>query len=98
MGRPTRSGRSSSGSRPAECGRLGGTAEAIHDCGLQAAFDWTETVNNGKVYYQTPVHRIEPGDIILMHFRPAFVSDVTAALTAIHQAGLTPARPENYVK
>ncbi|WP_245665485.1 polysaccharide deacetylase family protein [Actinoplanes subtropicus] len=73
------------------------TLRAVHDCGLQAAFDWTETVNNGKVYYQTAVHRIEPGDIILMHFRPAFVSDVTAALTAIHQSGLTPALLENYV-
>ncbi|MCU7729980.1 polysaccharide deacetylase family protein [Actinoplanes sp. KI2] len=73
------------------------TLRAVHDCGLQAAFNWTETVNNGKVYYQTPVHRIEPGDIILMHFRPAFVSDVTAALTAIHRSGLTPALLENYV-
>lgn len=73
------------------------TLRAVHDCGLQAAFNWAETVNGGKVYYQTPIHKIEPGDIILMHFRPAFVSDVIAALTAIHQAGLTPALLENYI-
>ncbi|GAB1641947.1 hypothetical protein KRMM14A1259_23700 [Krasilnikovia sp. MM14-A1259] len=73
------------------------TLRAVHDCGLQAAFYWSETVNNGKVYYQTPVHKIQAGDIILMHFRPAFVQDVTAALRAIHDAGLTPALLENYL-
>jgi len=73
------------------------TLRAVHDCGLQAAFNWAETVNNGKVYYQTAVHKIQPGDIILMHFRPAFVNDVIAALNAIHQAGLTPALLEDYV-
>jgi len=74
------------------------TLRAVHDCGLQAAFNWAETVNDGKVYYQTANHKIEPGDIILMHFRPAFVSDVIAALTAIHQSGLTPALLEDYIK
>ena len=74
------------------------TLRAVHDCGLQAAFNWAETVNGGKVYYQTATHKIEPGDIILMHFRPAFVSDVIAALNAIHESGLTPALLENYIK
>jgi len=73
------------------------TLRAVHDCGLQAAFNWAETVNGGKVYYQTTVHQIQPGDIILMHFRTAFVNDVIAALNAIHQAGLTPALLENYI-
>lgn len=73
------------------------TRRVVHDCGLRAAFDWSETVNNGVVYYQTSVHRIQPGDIVLMHFRPAFLADVTAALTAIHNAGLTPALLEDYV-
>ena len=73
------------------------TLKAVHDCGLQAAFDWSETVNDGKVYYQTSLHKIRPGDIILMHFRPAFPQDVLAALTAIHAAGLTPALLTDYV-
>jgi peptidoglycan/xylan/chitin deacetylase (PgdA/CDA1 family) len=73
------------------------TLRAVHDCGLKAAFYWSETVNNGTVFYQTPEHRIHAGDIILMHFRPAFINDVIAALTAIHDAGLTPALLENYV-
>lgn len=73
------------------------TLRAVHDCGLKAAFNWSETVNYGKVYYQTSLHRIRPGDIILMHFRPNFVADVLAALKAIHDAGLVPALLEDYV-
>jgi peptidoglycan/xylan/chitin deacetylase (PgdA/CDA1 family) len=73
------------------------TLRVVHDCGLKAAFYWSETVNDGKVFYQTADHHIAPGDIILMHFRPAFVQDVVAALTAIHDAGLTPALLEDYV-
>jgi peptidoglycan/xylan/chitin deacetylase (PgdA/CDA1 family) len=73
------------------------TLRAVHDCGLTAAFYWSETVNNGTVNYQTSLHRISPGDIILMHFRQSFVADALAALTAIHQAGLTPALLEDYL-
>lgn len=73
------------------------TLRAAHDCGLTAAFDWRETVRNGKVFYQTPTHRIQPGDIILMHFRSTFAADLLAALTAIHQSGLTPALLEDYI-
>jgi peptidoglycan/xylan/chitin deacetylase (PgdA/CDA1 family) len=73
------------------------TLRAVHDCGLKAAFYWSETVNNGAVAYQTAEHQIHAGDIILMHFRPAFTNDVIAALTAIHNAGLTPALLEDYV-
>jgi peptidoglycan/xylan/chitin deacetylase (PgdA/CDA1 family) len=73
------------------------TLRAVHDCGMRAAFYWSETVNTGTVYYQTSKHEISAGDIILMHFRPAFINDVIAALTAIHNAGLTPALLEDWV-
>jgi peptidoglycan/xylan/chitin deacetylase (PgdA/CDA1 family) len=73
------------------------TLKVVHDCGLKAAFYWSETVRNGKVFYQTSVHKIRAGDIILMHFRPTFAKDVVAALKAIHQAGLTPALLEDYI-
>src|SRR5438552_7429149 len=73
------------------------TLRVVRDCGLKAAFYWSETVNNGVVAYQTANHRIEPGDIILMHFRATFLCDVVAALVAIHNAGLTPALLENYI-
>jgi len=72
------------------------TLRVAKDCGLRAAFMWKETVDKGKVRYQEG-HRVQPGDIILMHFRPAFVKDFLAALRAIHRAGLTPALLEDYV-
>jgi hypothetical protein len=67
-----------------------------HGCGLKAAFFWKETVDKGKVRFQEG-NTVKPGDIILMHFRPAFVKDFLAALQAIHRAGLTPALLENYI-
>lgn len=73
------------------------TLKVVHDCGLRAAFYWSETVRNGKVFYQTSVHKIRAGDILLMHFRSTFSADLLAALTAIHKAGLTPALLEDYI-
>jgi hypothetical protein len=32
-----------------------------------------------------------------MHFRPAFIADFLAVLKAIKEAGLTPARLEDYI-
>ena len=72
------------------------TLRAAHDCGIKAAFMWKETVHKGKVRYQEG-KKVLPGDIILMHFRPAFVKDFLAALRAIHRAGLTPALLEDYI-
>ncbi|GID92454.1 chitooligosaccharide deacetylase [Amorphoplanes digitatis] len=72
------------------------TLRAAHDCGIDAAFMWKETVHKGKVRYQEG-KAVQRGDIILMHFRPAFVKDFLAALRAIHRAGLTPALLEDYI-
>jgi len=75
----------------------GDTLRAAWSCGLKAGFHWRETVDAGNVYYQRPDKKIHAGDIILMHFRPAFPDDFVAALIAIKQAGLTPALLEDYV-
>lgn len=74
------------------------TLKAAWNCGLQAGFHWRETVDAGTVYYQRDHGRIHAGDIILMHFRPAFPDDFLAALQAIKNSGLTPARLEDYVR
>ena len=63
---------------------------------VKAGFMWKETVHKGKVRFQEG-KRVQPGDIILMHFRKAFVKDFLAALRAIKKAGLTPALLEDYV-
>ncbi|MBL7261036.1 polysaccharide deacetylase family protein [Paractinoplanes lichenicola] len=72
------------------------TLRAAHDCGMKAAFFWKETTHKGKVRFQEGT-AVQPGDIILMHFRPRFVDDFLAVLNAIHKAGLTPARLEDYI-
>lgn len=69
----------------------------VHDCGMHAAFFWKETTDKGIVRYQSPVHRVQPGDVVLMHFRPAFVDDFLGVLAAVAQSGLTPALLEDYV-
>jgi peptidoglycan/xylan/chitin deacetylase (PgdA/CDA1 family) len=72
------------------------TLRAAHDCGMKAAFMWKATVDKGTVRYQEG-RTLQPGDIVLMHFRPAFVQDFLAALNAIHRAGLTPALLDDYI-
>jgi len=72
--------------------------QAAWDCGLRAGFHWRETVDAGNVYYQRDAGHIHPGDIVLMHFRPAFPDDFVAALTAIHDSGLSVARLEDWVQ
>jgi peptidoglycan/xylan/chitin deacetylase (PgdA/CDA1 family) len=82
--------------RPPFGDKDGTTLRAAHDCGIRAVFMWKETVDKGIVRYQQG-RGIRPGDIILMHFRPAFLADFLAALQAIHRAGLTPALLEDYL-
>jgi len=89
------------GRRPILFRPPGGTHDATtlrvaHDCGMKAAFFWKETTDHGKVFFQEG-HTVQPGDIILMHFRKRFVDDFLAVLNAIHQAGLTPARLADYL-
>lgn len=72
------------------------TLAAAHDCGMKAVFFWREAVNDGRVQFQEGT-RIQRGDVILMHFRETFVDDYLAALQSIEDAGLTPARLEDYL-
>src|SRR5207247_1962841 len=66
------------------------TLRVVHDCGLKAAFHWSETVNNGVVAYQTADHSIQAGDIILMHFRTTFAKDLHVSLIAIYYVDMMP--------
>ncbi|NMO55267.1 polysaccharide deacetylase family protein [Actinoplanes sp. TBRC 11911] len=89
------------GRRPVLFRPPGGTHDAttlkvVHECGMKAAFYWKETTDHGVVFFQEG-HTVKAGDIILMHFRPRFVDDFLAVLNAIHKAGLTPARLEDYI-
>ncbi|BCJ71495.1 hypothetical protein CS0771_10390 [Catellatospora sp. IY07-71] len=83
--------------RPPFGNRDATTLKAARDCGAVAVFYWTQTVDKGKVRYQTAEKVVKPGDVLLMHFRPALMDDLLAALKAIHRSGLTPALMEDYV-
>ncbi|WP_246017070.1 polysaccharide deacetylase family protein [Micromonospora pisi] len=83
--------------RPPFGNRDATTLKAAYDCGMKAVFHWTETVNEGIVRYQTPTKVVKPGEVLLMHFRPALMDDLLAALKAIHRSGLTPVLLEDYV-
>src|SRR5262245_43884475 len=72
------------------------TLRVVHDCGMKAAFFWKETINAGIVRYQVG-SKVQPGDIMLMHFRATVVQDFLAGLQAIKDAGLTPALLEDYI-
>jgi peptidoglycan/xylan/chitin deacetylase (PgdA/CDA1 family) len=73
------------------------TKKMVAACGLSYLVLWRETTDNGKVFYQRPDKKVHPGDIILMHFRVAFVRDFAAVLWAIKKAGLTPAVLQDYL-
>lgn len=63
------------------------TQRAAADCGMKAVINWTAKANGGSMQYQIGDH-LNPGDIVLMHFRPEFASDLRAFLDAQKAAGL----------
>jgi peptidoglycan/xylan/chitin deacetylase (PgdA/CDA1 family) len=73
------------------------TLKAARDNGMRVSFFWTQTVDAGIVRYQTSQKVVKPGDVLLMHFRPALADDLIGALKAIKESGLTPARLEDYL-
>ncbi len=74
------------------------TLKIAHSCGQKVVLYWSETVDKGIVRYQIADHRILPGHIVLMHFRPAYGDDFLAALTRMKASGVQPALLEDYIK
>lgn len=66
------------------------TLQVAKTCGLTAVVNWSAKVNGGALQYQTG-HHLVAGDIVLMHFRPEIMSDLTAFYDEITAQGLTPA-------
>jgi peptidoglycan/xylan/chitin deacetylase (PgdA/CDA1 family) len=65
-------------------------------CGRRAIIQWDVTVNDGVLRYAYGTS-LQPGDIVLMHFRQTGVEDMTALLDAISAAGLRVGRLESYL-
>ena len=65
-------------------------------CGIRAVVTWRATMNDGRLDVQGG-GPLQPGDIILMHFRPDLRQNLEVALDAARAAGLRPAPLEDYL-
>jgi peptidoglycan/xylan/chitin deacetylase (PgdA/CDA1 family) len=72
------------------------TLQAAAACGMKAVIIWHATVNNGALQYQVGDH-LQPGDIVLMHFRTTFIEDMQAFITAMDAQGLHTELLENWI-
>lgn len=72
------------------------TRRAAADCGFTALVMWTAAVNDGVVQFQAG-GRLNPGDIVLMHFRTTFVEDFLAFLERCKLDGVTPVVLEDFL-
>lgn len=66
------------------------TLHAAADCGMKALIMWDASINNGVIKYQDS-GKMQPGDIVLMHFRSTFSEDLNAFVQAAQSSGLQPA-------
>jgi peptidoglycan/xylan/chitin deacetylase (PgdA/CDA1 family) len=73
------------------------TLTAAWSCGIKAVIAAEDGVENGVISYGTSTGKIQPGDVIVMHFEPDFAENFVAALQAIKAAGLTPAPLEDWI-
>ena len=74
------------------------TIEAVRQCGLKAIVLWHAKANGGSMQFQDGKHHLEPGDIVLMHFRAEFLQDINAFINQVEQDHLQIARLEDWIQ
>jgi peptidoglycan/xylan/chitin deacetylase (PgdA/CDA1 family) len=72
------------------------TTRAAAECGMAAIVLWEASVNGSDVGFRT-TPRLRAGDILLMHFRPSFVTELRALADRAEEAGLRFALLEDYL-
>jgi peptidoglycan/xylan/chitin deacetylase (PgdA/CDA1 family) len=72
------------------------TLRAARACGIQAVIVWRGTMNDGVLRLQHP-GPLQPGDIILMHFRADLLQNLKNLSFAAATAGLKAAPLEQYL-
>jgi peptidoglycan/xylan/chitin deacetylase (PgdA/CDA1 family) len=72
------------------------TTRAAAACGMKAIVLWEVSVNGADVGYRT-VPQLRAGDILLMHFRSTFVTELRALADRADEAGLRFALLEDYL-
>ena len=74
------------------------TRRAAASCGIKAVVMWHVVIGTGgDVQYQSVNHHLQPGDIVLMHFRPEFLADVKALSKEVEQNHLQIGRLEDWL-
>ena len=74
------------------------TLQAAAACGMKAIIMWHSYVKAGVVHFQSESGHFEPGEIVLMHFRPEFLVDIQAFVTQAKQDNLQVGRLEDWIK
>jgi peptidoglycan/xylan/chitin deacetylase (PgdA/CDA1 family) len=72
------------------------TQTAASSCGINAVLLWHATLNDGRVQYQQG-NQLQPGDIILTHFRDDLYDNIRALIWQSAIQGLTIAPIEDYL-
>jgi peptidoglycan/xylan/chitin deacetylase (PgdA/CDA1 family) len=72
------------------------TTRAAAACGMAAVVLWETSVNGAVVGFRS-LPRLRRGDILLMHFRPTFVTELRALADRVDEAGLRFALLEDYL-
>ena len=72
------------------------TQTAASSCGINAVLSWHATLNDGRVQYQQG-NQLQPGEIILTHFRDDLYDNIRALIWQSAIQGLTIAPIEDYL-
>jgi peptidoglycan/xylan/chitin deacetylase (PgdA/CDA1 family) len=73
------------------------TLRAAAVCGIHATILWNVVVQNGALNYQKHPG-LQPGDIILLHYKPELKTDLEATLRAIREQNMQIGRLEDWVQ
>lgn len=73
------------------------TLRAAGESGVKHVVHWTAVIDQGAIEFAAG-DRLDPGDIVLMHFREAFREDLECFVEEARRSGLRPALLEHYLK
>jgi peptidoglycan/xylan/chitin deacetylase (PgdA/CDA1 family) len=74
-----------------------GTLAAAGRCGLDWVVHWSVSLPGKKLVYQTKNASLQPGDIILTHFRKGLLPSLRRTVKDIREQGFEVARLEDYL-
>ncbi len=74
------------------------TIQAAGRCGMRAIVMWRAVISKGAIYFQSNHNQLEPGDIVLMHFRPEFLDDLKDFVSEANRAHLQVGHLEDWLQ